>query len=224
MLCLWSSLYGEAIRKVREHQVGLKLNGTHQLLVYADDVNMLGDNINTIKKNTQTLIASKGVGLEVNTEKTRYVLLSHHQNAGQNHDINTANASFENVAQFKYWVTTITNQNFIQGEIKRRLKAVNACYHLVQNLWSSCLLYKHIRIRIYKTIILPVVLYECLCLTLRERHRLRVCENRVLRRIFGPKRDESWRKLHEVLHNLYSLPSIIRMTKSRRLRWAGHVG
>jgi hypothetical protein len=79
------------------------------------------------------------------------------------------------------------------------------------------------------TIILPVVLYGCetWSLTLREEHRLRVFENRVLRRIFGPKRDEEtggWRKLHnEELHNLYSSPSVIRMIKSRRMRWAGHV-
>jgi hypothetical protein len=72
--------------------VGLKLNGTHQLLVYADDVHLLGDNIDTIKKNTQTLIdASKEVGLEVNTEKTKYMLLSRHQNAVQNHVIKIAN-------------------------------------------------------------------------------------------------------------------------------------
>jgi hypothetical protein len=70
------------------NQVGLKLNGTHQLMVYADDVNLLGDNIDTIKKNMETLIdASKEVGLEVNTEKTKYMLLSRHQNAGQNFDI-----------------------------------------------------------------------------------------------------------------------------------------
>jgi hypothetical protein len=73
--------------KVQENQVGLELNGTQQLLVY-DDVDPLGDNIDTIKKNTQTLTyASKEVGLEVNTEKTKYMLLSRHQNAGQNHDI-----------------------------------------------------------------------------------------------------------------------------------------
>jgi hypothetical protein len=70
-----------AIRKVQENQVGLKLNGTHQLLAYSDDVNLLGDNMDTIKKNTETLIdASKEVGLEINVEKTKYMLLSRHQN------------------------------------------------------------------------------------------------------------------------------------------------
>jgi hypothetical protein len=99
----------------------------------------------------------------------------------------------------------------------------------VQNLLSSRLLSKNIKIRIYKTIILPVVLYGCetWSLTLREEHGLRVFENRVLRRIFGPKRDEvtvDRRKLHnEELHNLYSSPNIIRMIKSRRMRWVGHV-
>jgi hypothetical protein len=83
--------------------------------------------------------------------------------------------------------------------------------------------------RIYKTIILPVILYGCITwfLTLREEHRLRVFENKVLRRIFGPKMDKvtgRWRKLHnEELRDLYSSPSIIRIIKSRRMRWAGHV-
>jgi hypothetical protein len=92
-----------------------------------------------------------------------------------------------------------------------------------------CLLSKNLKIRIYKMIILPVVLYGCetWSLTLREEHRLRVFEIRVLRRIFGPKRDEvtgEWRKLHnEELRDLYSSPSIIRIIKSRRMRWAGHV-
>jgi hypothetical protein len=94
---------------------------------------------------------------------------------------------------------------------------------------SSCLQSKNIKIRIYKTIILPVVLYGCetWSVTLRKEHGLRMFENEVLRRIFGLKRDEvmeGCRKLHnEKLHNLYSLPSIIRMIKSRRMRWAGHL-
>jgi hypothetical protein len=79
-------------------QVGLKLNGTHQLLAYADYVNLLGDNIHIIKKNTETLIdASKEVGLEINVEKSKYMLLSRHQNVGQDRDIEIANKSFENV-------------------------------------------------------------------------------------------------------------------------------
>jgi hypothetical protein len=72
-------------------------------LAYADDVNLLGDNIDTINKNTQTLInASKEVGLEVNVEKTKYILVSRDQNAGQNREIKLGNRSFENVSQFKY--------------------------------------------------------------------------------------------------------------------------
>jgi hypothetical protein len=124
---------------------------------------------------------------------------------------------------------TVTNQNLIQEDIKRRLISSNACYHLVQNLLSSHLLSKNVKVRIYKTIILPVVLYGCgtLSLTLREEHKLRVFENRVLRRIFGSKRagvTGGWRKLHyEELHNLHSSPSKIKIIKSRRMRWAGHV-
>jgi hypothetical protein len=88
-----------ATRKVQENLVGLKLNGTHQLSPYADDVNLLGDNINTVKKNTETLIdASKEVGLEINIEKSKYILLSRQQNVGQNRDIKIANRSLENVA------------------------------------------------------------------------------------------------------------------------------
>jgi hypothetical protein len=97
--------------------VGLKLNGTHQLLAYADDANLLEDNIDTVEKNTETLSdASKEVGLEINIEKTKYMLLSRHQNAGQNRDMKIANRSFENVSQFKYLGTTVTNQNLIQEE------------------------------------------------------------------------------------------------------------
>jgi hypothetical protein len=94
---------------------------------------------------------------------------------------------------------------------------------------SSRLLSRNINVKIYKTIILPVVLYGCetWSLTLREEQRLRVFENRVLRKIFGPKRDEvigEWRKLHnEELQNLYSFPDNIRQITSRRMRWAGHV-
>jgi hypothetical protein len=183
---LFSFTLEYAIRKVQENQVGLKLNGTLQLLlVCADNVNLLGGNICMVKKNTETLTdTNKEVGMEVNIEKTKYMLLSHHQNAGQNHDMKIANRSSENVAQFKYLGMTITNQNLIQEEIKRRLNLGNACY-----LLSSLLLSKNVKIKMYRIKILPVVLHGCetWSLILREEHRLRVSENRVLRRILGLK-------------------------------------
>jgi hypothetical protein len=119
------------------------------------------------------------------------MLVSRDQNAGQNQEIKIGNRSFENVSQFKYQETTLTNQNLIQGEIKRRLNPGNACYHSAQNFLSSRLLSKNVKVRIYKTIILPVVLYGSGTwpLTVRQEHKLRVFENRVLKRIFGPKRD-----------------------------------
>jgi hypothetical protein len=106
------------------------------------------------------------------------MLLSHHQNAGQIHDIKIGNRCFEIVAQFKYFGTTVTNQNLIVEEIKRRMNSGNDCYHSVQNLSSSCLS-KDIKITIHKTIILPVVLYGCeiWSLTLMEKHNS-MSENR----------------------------------------------
>jgi hypothetical protein len=118
------------------------------------------------------------------------MLLPSHQNAGQSHDIKIANRSFVNVSQFNYLGRTVTNQNFIQEVIKGSFHSANACYSSVQNLSSSHLLSKNVKLRIFKTIILNVALYGCeiWSLILREEHRLRVFENRVLRRIFGPKR------------------------------------
>jgi hypothetical protein len=110
------------------------------------------------------------------------------------------NSYSERVEEFKYLGRTLTDQNSIQEETMSRLKLGNACYHSVQNILSSRLLYKNVKNKIYRTIILPVVLYGCetWSLTLREEHRLCVFEKRVLRRLFGPKRDEvtgKWRKL-----------------------------
>ena len=120
----------------------------------------------------------------------------------------TDNSSSESVEEFEYLGTALTNQNSIQKEIKSRLMSGNACYHSVQNLLYYTLLSKNIKIKVHKTLVLPVVLYGCATwsLTLREECRLRVFENRVLRRVYGPKKNEvkgEWRRLHnEELYHL----------------------
>jgi hypothetical protein len=122
-----------AIRRVQEKQEGQKLNGTHQLLAYVDDVNILGEYIDTIQKNNEALLdASKEGGLEVNSENTKYMLMSR-KKAGQGQSIKVVNGSFEGVAKFRYLGRTLTDWNCMQEEIKSGLNTGNVCYHSVQS-------------------------------------------------------------------------------------------
>jgi hypothetical protein len=130
-----------AIRKYQENEVDLELNGTHQLLVYADNTDLFGDSICIIKENTETLLeTSRDVGLEINAEKTKYMIMSLHTNSGQNQNIRIANESFENVAKFRFLGTKLRNQNDIRDEIKSRLNLDYACYYSVRSLLSSRLI------------------------------------------------------------------------------------
>ena len=133
--------------------------------------------MHTVKKQAEALlVGSKESGLEVNADKTKYMIMSGDQNAGRSHSIKFDNSSFESVEEFQYLETTLTNQNSLQEEIKSRLKSGNACYRSVQYPLPSSLLSKNIKIKINRTIILPVVLYGCetWSLTLREERRVRV--------------------------------------------------
>ena len=115
-----------------------------------------------MKENAEALlVATKEIGLEVNVDKTKYMVMCRDRNAGRGHSVKIDNSSIERLEEFKYLVTTLTDQNSIQEEIKSRLKSGNACYYSVQNLLSSRLLSKNLKIKIYRTIILPVVLYGC---------------------------------------------------------------
>jgi hypothetical protein len=117
--------------------------------------------------------------------------------------------------QFKYLETPATNHNLIQEKIKWRLNSSNVCFHSVQSLLSSRLLTKNVKITLYTTTVLAVVLYGCetWSLTLREEHRLRVFEVRALRRIFGLKRSEVVGRWRELLHTLYASPNVIGLVK-----------
>jgi len=122
----------------------LKLNGTHQLLAYADDVNILGGSIHTLKESAEALVAAtREIGLEVNADKTKYNVMSRDQNAGRIHSVRIDNSTFDRVEEFKYLGITLINQNCIAEEIKSRLKSGNACYYSVQNLLSSRFLSKN---------------------------------------------------------------------------------
>jgi hypothetical protein len=176
-------------RKVQANQKGLKLNGMHQLLVYADNVNILGESVHAIKKNTEALsVARKEIGLEVNAEKTKktHIFMIHEQNKKNIH----RNIKIPNKNPLKTWQP----------------------YRSAQKFLSSRLLYKDIKIKIYRTITLLVVLYGCetWSLTLREEHRLWAFANWERRKILVHNKEEitgEWRRLHtEELHIPYSSP------------------
>jgi len=159
---LFNFAFDYVIRRVQVNQDGLKLNGTHQFLAYADDVNILVGSIHTLKENAEALVAAtREIGLEVSADKTRCMVMSRDQNARRVHSVKIGNSTFERVEDFKYLGTTLTNQNSIAEEIESRFRSGNACYHSVQNLLSSRLLSKNLKVKIPRTIILPVVLYGC---------------------------------------------------------------
>ncbi|PSN43959.1 hypothetical protein C0J52_12363 [Blattella germanica] len=194
--------------KSLEDKKGVQLNGIHKLLVYADDMVLLGDSEEVLKANMHILRSNtRKLGLEVNVNKTKYMVTRRNTSCNANGQLMINEGNFEEVTEFK---------NEIQKEIKHRLNFGNACYYASQRLLSSQLLSKKIKLKIYKTVILPVILYGCetWALTLREEERLRVFENKVLRKIFGPKREKEtgeWRRIHNTeLKDLYGKPDIIR--------------
>jgi len=108
-----------AIRRVQVNRDGLKLNGTHQLLAYADEVNILGVGIHTLEENAEALVAAtRETELEVSADKTKYMVMSRDQNAGRIQIVRTDNSTFERVEEFKYLGTNLTHKNSIAEEVK----------------------------------------------------------------------------------------------------------
>jgi hypothetical protein len=126
-----------AISRVQVNLVGFELNGTLQLLVYGDDVYILGGSVHTVKKSETLVVARKDFGVELNADKTKYMVMSVDQNVGQSSVKEIDNSSLARVEEFKYLGTTLANRNSIQEEIKCLLSSGNACYHSVQNFLST---------------------------------------------------------------------------------------
>ena len=155
--------------------------------------------------------------------------MSRDQDAGRIHSVRMDNSTFERVQEFKYLGTTLTNQNSIPEEIKSRLRSWNVCYHSVQNLFVFQVAIQKFKVQDIWNHNFASCLYGCKnwSLKLWEERKLRVFENKVLRRIFRLRRDEvtgEWMRLHnEEINDLYCSPNIVRVIKWRRMRWAGHV-
>jgi predicted RNA-binding protein YlxR (DUF448 family) len=140
-----------AIRRVQVNQNTLKLNGTYPFVGYAEDVNILGGSVYIIQEKDEAfVVAGKESGLEVNVDKTKYMVMYLDQNAGRSHSIKNDNNCFEMAKELKYLERNLTNQNSIQKEIKSRLKSRNACCHLVKDLLSSGVLPKNLKLKFTK--------------------------------------------------------------------------
>ncbi|KAE9521507.1 hypothetical protein AGLY_018106 [Aphis glycines] len=211
---------------------GVKLDGTSiSILAYADDIVLLGNNINTVKSMCERLItAAKRVGLQINEEKTEYMEISRQRYGKQPEEfLKVGPYRFKNVPQFKYLGSMITQSNNMEYEILKRIQMGNKCYYAMDNLFKSRILSKTLKLQIYTTLIKCIVLYGAQCWTVRksDESKLRVFERKILRRIYEPCRDlqtGEWRKRHnEELHHLYNRPYIVKEIKRRRFEWAGHV-
>ena len=190
----------------------------------------MGGSVRTVKRNSESSLAaaSRKIGLRANAKKTEDMTSSGDQHAGQKHCLKISNKSFERVEELTL-ETTLTNKKFDSRRNSEQILFRERFLSFSQKILSFTLLSKNIKFKIYRTIILSVVLYGCetCSLTLREELKLRVFENKVWRKVFGPKKGwvtGEWRRLHyEELCAPYSSPNIIRVIKSRIMSYLGHV-
>ncbi|KAL4084268.1 hypothetical protein QTP88_028093 [Uroleucon formosanum] len=202
---------------------------TVDLLAYADDIAILGNSVEEVKSSCRKLMKTAGkVGLQINDEKTEYILVNSEVNYRQGEIMEVDNHSFKRVSHFNYLGSILTNDNNIKVEIDTRLKKGNNCYYGLGKVLSAKAVSKNLKVQIYTTLIRPVVLYGSETWPLRkaEQMRLEVFERKILRRVFGPCKDDQtgeWRKRHnQELQNLFQRPDITKEISVRRLRWAGH--
>ncbi|VVC44605.1 Reverse transcriptase domain [Cinara cedri] len=174
-------------------------------------------------------VAAEKVGLRVNEEKTKYMVVSRRNgNQVQEEFIEVEEYKFKRVDQFKYLGSIITQDNDIKTEISTRLQSANKCFFGLSKIFRSRAISKNLKVRMYLTLLRPIVLYGAETWPLRktEERRIAVFERKVLRKMYGAYYDvlaNEWRKLHnEEVQSLFQRPDILKEIKKRRLVWAGH--
>lgn len=220
----------EALQKVKELHLGLKL-GTHvNILAFADDVVLMAEKEEDLIILAETLIKeTEYVGLRVNDMKTKFMRVGREEigNNGNPDIFQINNHNFERVNSFTYLGVVLSDKNTEDIEIQNRLNVANRSFYACGKLMKSKLLSRKTKIRMYKTIIRPVLLYggENWILSKKMEKKLITFENKVLRTIYGPTcEDGTWRIRHnQEIRGLFTDPDIVGEAKSRRLRWAGHV-
>lgn len=215
------------IRKIEINPGGTLLNRTVQYLAYADDLDILSRNERGMKEALEELTEeSLKAGLCINKDKTKYMLMNRAQRSSVN-QIMVGRYSFENVACFKYLGSILTENNETLLEIKERIKAGNKAYFSLQHLLKSRLISRRSKKSIYRTVLRPIVMYasETWVMTRRDETMLNTWERKVLRRIYGPVREEDgWRiRTNTEVYEMYKEPSIVTEIKRARLRWLGHL-
>ncbi|GFX46841.1 reverse transcriptase domain-containing protein [Trichonephila clavipes] len=198
----------------------------NQLLAYADDIDIIGRSEKAVKETFQALeISATNMGLTINEDKTKFMETM--PSSVNNTSFCVNGHSFERVSEFKYLGTIINDQNKLKAEINNRIKSANKCFFGLKKQLISKFISGKTKLRLYKTLILPVLLYasETWTLNLETVRALETFERKTLRTIFGPVKDQGcWRTRYNFeLYRLYKEPQVTQVIRSNRLRWLGHI-
>lgn len=219
----------EALQKVKSSEVGIKIGKKINILAFADDVAILAHTKQDLEDLVRILIEeTKKAGLEINDRKTKYMQCGRRDDQEEDNEVlQIENHVFQKVNNFTYLGVLLTNDNNEELEITNRLNAANRSLHACNKILSSKLLSRNTKVRVYKTIIRPTLMYgsECWVMSKKSEKRLVTFENKILRKIYGPTQEDGfWRIRHNFeIRELYKDPDITAEVKSRRIRWAGHV-
>ncbi|XP_048481716.1 uncharacterized protein LOC125489586 [Plutella xylostella] len=218
------------LRGVLELDFGLQLNGKHKVVGYADDLAVLGKTAEEVRKAAKLLDTEAGkIGLRINCGKSEYLHMKRYKDKSvRRQDLHVGDVTYKGVSRFKYLGCTVTDTNTRDEEIDTRIQSFLRCSAALHKVLTSRLLSRNTKLRIYKTVIRPILMYGCEAWTLtqKEESKLLVAERKVLRKIFGPRQrpDGSWRVLKNAeLEDLMAGANIVGETKAHRLRWLGHL-